>query len=338
MIDDPFAGVPLDASCALSVVIPAQNEADHVVATLAALVDQRDATGAPLAPASFDVLVFANNCSDATADVVRAFAAAHPAHAIHVAEASFPPTVAHIGTARRTAMSAAAARFERAGREGILAATDADTVVAPRWIDATLDEMRHADAVLGRILVDRGHEASLPEHTRRMLREENTYQFHVAHLESAIDPAFYGAWPRHWQRSGPSFAVRVSAYERAGGVPPVRVLEDIALYRALVRCGTRMRHSLRVRVTTSARVVPRADGGFGTRVAEWNATGASGAPLLVERPDLTLARVLRRDDRVATDPRDLVPVAEATAALRQMIGSGAIAARATRKSVASMAG
>jgi hypothetical protein len=51
----------------------------------------------------------------------------------------------------------------------------------------------------------------------------------------------------------------------------VRALEDIALYDALERNGARIRHSLRVRVTTSARFGSRAPGGFGSRICEWSA-------------------------------------------------------------------
>jgi hypothetical protein len=333
--NEPFADVPLDRRCAVSVVIPAHDEAGHIARTLAALVGQRACDSSPLAPASYEVLVYANNCSDATADVVRAFAARHPGHAIHVAEAWLPANVAHIGTARHTAMRAAAARYRAAGRDGVLAATDADTIPAPGWLAWTLREMRTADVVLGRILVDRAEWAALPAHTRRMLRDEEMHLFVVAQLESLLDPERYGPWPRHWQRSGPSFAVSVAAHDRAGGVPLVRVLEDVAFYDALVRSGARIRHSLRVRVSTSARLDSRAPGGFGSRVAAWNQSGAGGALLLVEDPAVTLARLVQPGEPLACDR---VPVAEAIATLRQLIAAGPVALRATRSNVASIAG
>jgi len=336
---DPFAGVPPPTpACRATVVIPAHNEAQHIVRTLQALARQRDVDGSPLAPDTFDVLVYANNCSDATAELVRGFAARHPAYAVSVAEGCLPANVAHVGTARRAAMDAASRRFAAAGTaDAILAGTDADTVAAPMWLAWTLREMRSADAVMGRILVDPLEWWSLPEHTRRMLSEENTYQFTIAQLQSHLSPRPHDPWPRHWQRSGPSFAVRVSAYEHAGGVPPVRVLEDIALYDALARDGARIRHSLRVRVFTSARLQSRAPGGFGTRIGEWNALPQACMPLLVEDPGVTLRR-LRGDDVAASERRPCIPVADATAILRQMIGRGGTAARATRSSVASIAG
>ncbi|RYE83704.1 MAG: hypothetical protein EOO75_18995 [Myxococcales bacterium] len=52
----------------LIVVIPARDEAAGLADALAALADQRDAHGAPLEPGRHEVLVLANNCSDATAE------------------------------------------------------------------------------------------------------------------------------------------------------------------------------------------------------------------------------------------------------------------------------
>jgi cellulose synthase/poly-beta-1,6-N-acetylglucosamine synthase-like glycosyltransferase len=334
---DPFAAIPPPrAACRATVVIPAHDEAGHIARTLKGLAGQRRRDGTPYPPEAFDVLVYANNCTDGTADIARAIATCFPQHAIHVAEEWLPPNVAHVGTARRTAMNFAATRFAEAGIvDGVLAATDADTIPTPAWLDWTMHEMQRADAVMGRILVDPREYAALPTSTRRRLEEENAYHFAVAQLTSLVAAPPHDPWPRHWQRSGPSFAVRADIYEAAGGVPPVRVLEDIALYDALVAIGARIRHSLHVRVHTSARVHSRAAGGFGTRIAEWSRLGdPAAAPLLVEHPLTTIARICgeRADARLP-----LVPTAEATAVLRDYIACGSVA-RATRSSVASMAG
>jgi glycosyltransferase involved in cell wall biosynthesis len=337
---DPFSNVPPPRNaCRLTVVIPARDEAARAGRTLDALAVQRDLDGSPLAPDSFDVLVYANNCVDATADVVRAAARRHPGHAFYVAEESLPRNVAHIGTARRAAMNAAWARFAAAGiGGGILAATDADTVPAPDWLAWTLREMQRADAVMGRILVDPHEWRKLPATIRTMLTDENAYHFAVAQLATQLNPQPYDPWPRHWQRSGPSFAVRLEAYDRAGGVPPVRTLEDIALYDALVRTGARIRHSLRVRVTTSARLQSRAAGGFGARIKAWSDHAGFHQPLLVEDPQTTLARLLGKPVGSPEEQPACVPTAEATATLRQWIARGVSDERATRNSVASIAG
>jgi len=336
----PFAGIPAPSpGCRATVVIPARDEASRIERTLEALAAQCDFDGSPLAADRFDVLVYANNCSDATACVARSVARRHPDRAIHVAEEWLPPNVAHIGTARRAAMNAARARFAAAGiMQAVLAATDADTVASPVWLVWTLREMERADAVMGRILVDPLEWLALPLSIRAMLSEENAYHFAIAQLATRLDPKAYDPWPRHWQRSGPSFAVRLAAYDAAGGVPPVRALEDIALYEALRLTGARIRHSLRVRVTTSARLHARAPGGFGSRLDVWNMLGDAYRPLLVEDPDLTVARL--SGERVGpAESQPLVMTAiEATAVLRQLIARGVSDERATRSSVASIAG
>ena len=180
---DPFAAVPAPhAACRVTVVIPARDEAALIGRTLDALAGQRDIDGSRFAPAAYDVLVYANNCFDETAAAVRAAARRHPEHAIYVAEESLPPNVAHIGTARRTAMNAAAARFAAAGiTEAVLAATDADTVASPTWLAWTLREMERVDVVTGRIRVDPADWRALPETTRNMLIEEDRYHLTIAH-------------------------------------------------------------------------------------------------------------------------------------------------------------
>jgi hypothetical protein len=337
---DPFAAVPAPhPACRATVVIPARDEAELIGRTIDALCDQRDVDGLRLAPATFDVLVYANNCSDATSAAVRSAALRHPGYAVHVAEECLPPNVAHIGTARRAAMNAASARFTAAGiGDGVLVATDADSIPAPTWLVWTLREMVHADVVTGRIVVDPGEWCTLPLATRAMLLEEDAYHFAIAQLATQLDPKPHDPWPRHWQRSGPSLAVRLSAYDAVGGVPPVRMLEDIALYDALERHGARIRHSLRVRVWTSARLQSRAAGGFGARIRAWHELGDACRPLLVEDPEITLARL--RGEAVGSPDEHpaCVPAAAATLLLRQVIARGVSEARAARSNVASIAG
>ncbi len=189
-------------------------------------------------------------------------------------------------------MDAAARRFERAGRcEALIASTDADTQAAPDWIAWTLEEARAADAVAGRIVLAADERGRLAAAARALYLRETAYRHVVAELEAARDPLPADPSPRHGQHFGASFALSVRAYRAAGGVPPLPALEDAALYEALLRVDARVRHSPRVRVTTSSRLEARAAGGFATFLSDLDALGRRGAPWLVDDPRATLARI-----------------------------------------------
>jgi len=58
---------PPTATCAACIVVPARDEADTIERTLVALATQRTVDGHPLDPASFEIILLANNCPDETA-------------------------------------------------------------------------------------------------------------------------------------------------------------------------------------------------------------------------------------------------------------------------------
>ena len=58
---------PPHPSLELSVVMPVRDEARRLPAALRALASQRDADGTPFDPRRFEIIVLANNCSDAEA-------------------------------------------------------------------------------------------------------------------------------------------------------------------------------------------------------------------------------------------------------------------------------
>lgn len=291
-----FANVPaLGPGCRLTVVIPARDEASHITRTLAALARQRATDGGPLDARIFDILVFANSCSDATAKTVRAFAACHEDVTIHVVEAELPRDAAHIGTARKLVMDAAATRFIASGSaRGIIASTDADTLADDTWIAWTLREAERVDAVAGSIKLDAEERSQFAPALQALYRDDAAYQQTIAELEAIYDPLPHDPLPRHAHHFGASFAVTADAYVRAGGIPPLPYLEDLALYRSLVRIDVHVRHSPHVRVTTSARRGARVAGGFATYLGDLDAYTRRGETLRVENPDRTLARIRAR--------------------------------------------
>ncbi len=262
---------PRAPACRLSVTVPAKDEAAYITATLEALYAQVDDTGQPLDRTIYEVILLANNCTDATAEVARAFGHDHPDFRLHVVERQLASEVAHVGTARRLMMEAAAARLPT---EGIICTTDADTLVDRHWVCATLRAFdRGALAVGGRIIVPRGGRTGY----RKIYLQDVTYRMLQARLESMIDPCPDDPWPRHFQQYGPSMAVRVDAYRKCGGMPALRAIEDVALGWALERVDIHFVHDPAVKVYTSDRSSDRVQGqAFSHALEEWTKMDAEG--------------------------------------------------------------
>jgi glycosyltransferase involved in cell wall biosynthesis len=284
-----FAAIPpVRPGCIVSVAIPARDEGSFIVPTLEAFARQRARDGAPLDPGAFEVIVFANDCADDTARRVRAFATSRPHLAVYVAESTLPPHERHVGFARRAGMNVAATRVRRAGPNGIVATTDADTLVSPDWIARTIEELRAVEAVGGRV-VPAVWAACEGADGERAYALEHRYRYAVVRLETLLDPSDFDPWPRHGNHQGASFALRTRTYGRVGGTPALPVLEDLALYRALLRADVTFRHSLNVRVLTSGRRTSRVEGGYASQLYAIDAHVAGRATYLVEHPSETLA-------------------------------------------------
>ncbi len=287
----PLVAAPPAPECELCVTIPAYNEEADIARTLGALTAQTDLSGQPLDPARYEVLVLANNCTDRTGEIVREFAARHPALRLHLIEIALAKPHAHVGAARRLVMDEACRRLESLGKpRGVIAATDADTRVRPRWVAANLAEIAAgADAVGGRILAGVEEIAALAPGTRRYYRLDTQYRTLRAAYETILDPDPANPWPRHHHCFGASLAVTVKTYRRAGGLPVRPCLEDMAFIDALERLEARVRQSPAVNVLTSLRVAGRVDVGLSGTLSKWTRAAAEGEPLLLESPD-TLAR------------------------------------------------
>ena len=223
-----MVGVPPRPECELCVTIPVYNEEADIALTLAALANQTDLDGMPLDLGRYEILVLANNCTDRTGEIVRAFAERHRSLRLHLIDILLDEPDAHVGAARRLVMDEACRRLECLGRKrGVIATTDGDTRVRPTWVAANLAEIeRGADAVGGRILASPEQVAKLEPGTRMYYRLDGVYRTLRAAYETILNPHPANLWPRHHHCFGASLAVTVETYRAAGGLPVVRCLED----------------------------------------------------------------------------------------------------------------
>jgi GT2 family glycosyltransferase len=233
------------------VAIPALNEAERIGACLTALARQRDT---PLP----EVVVLLNNCTDESEAVVRQFALTAPMR-VHAVDRSLPAPRAFAATARRLVMAHAA---RLAGPDGVLLTTDADAVAPPDWLAANLRAIEGVDAVAGRAVIDPLEACAVPQELHEADARECAYAALLDQIAALLDPDLADPWPRHDEENGATLAVRVAAWQRAGGIPAVPLGEDRAFVAALRRVDARIRHAPEVWVTVSGRLEGRARGGM----------------------------------------------------------------------------
>src|ERR687898_3539564 len=112
------------------VVVPARDEEALIGSCIEALAAQERA-----AHHEYEVLLVLDRCADETEECAREIGGVHPSLKLHFL---YGPGEGS-GPARRVGMDAACARLLRVGRpQGLIACTDADTLVAPDWLAAQL--------------------------------------------------------------------------------------------------------------------------------------------------------------------------------------------------------
>jgi hypothetical protein len=171
-----------------------------------------------------------------------------------------PPDCANAGHARHLAMTLGA---DMAGREGVLLTTDADAVVPPDWISRNLAGLRQgAELVCGRAVIGPQDLALIPAHLQTDDALERRLIGLLDEMAWLIDPDPHDPPPRHTEASGASLALRVTSFDRVGGIPPVASGEDRAFAAALWQADGRVRHDPAIVVTVSGRLQGRADRGM----------------------------------------------------------------------------
>lgn len=219
----------------VGVVVPARDEEVALPACLAALEVAVDTVRAARPGVGTTVVVVLDRCLDASAAVV----AARPAVTAVVSQAGRVGAARAQGARRVLADSSALGL----GPDQVwLASTDADSTVPADWLlTQVLLHEQGADAVVGTITV-----ADWTEHP-------------VSVRDSWLRG--YSAVAGHGHVHGANLGVTGAAYLAVGGFPNLTEHEDVALVTALSQRHAVARTASSP-VTTSARRVNRADGGF----------------------------------------------------------------------------
>lgn len=276
----------IDAGPTAIVAIPVCNERLRIGACLKALAEQ-----VGLGPGRLGIVLFLNNCTDGTADLVRSIDMPWPMRMI---ERNDP--AASAGWARRIAMDAASDWLAESGyAEAVLLTTDADSRVAPDWVALNLAAIADgADAVAGRISLDRDEALLLPARLHARGRLEAEYEMLLMEICARLDPEPGNPWPCHWSKSGATLAARWSVYRQVGGVPDMPQGEDRAFIDAVRARDLIVRHAPEIEVVTSGRLDGRASGGVADTMKLRCDVPDSPCDERLERLERAVARVLRR--------------------------------------------
>jgi glycosyltransferase involved in cell wall biosynthesis len=306
------------------VVVPAHDEEARIGRCLDALVAQVE-----VRPQEYEVIVVLDACEDGTADVVdeaRRRASAGRSSLVRNTSPDDERTVGGpaihavlgpgqgAGPARATGMDVGCARLESLGRDGgLLASTDADSVVAPDWIARQLEAVAAgAEAIGGEVTLDPTEAAALPP---AILADRDAQLAARTREATARGPA------EHPHFSGASLGVTAAAYRRAGGMAWMAALEDQELEDRLVAAGVIIHRLRPVSVVTAARTEGRAERGLARdlELARWLAerrySGADFSPArLMEAKTTTVAAILPTRECAAT----IGPILSALAPLREL--------------------
>jgi glucosyl-3-phosphoglycerate synthase len=289
------------------VVVPARDEAVRIASCLLALAHQHR-----VAPDTYEVIVVLDGCRDRTADAVREVVARESALRVRTVELASSQGV---GRARRHGMDLACQRLLALGRgDGLIASTDADSVVADDWLACQLALARRGARAIG------GHIELHPEEAsklavRALLERERRGS---ERMQAVLLATSQETVAEHHQFSGASLALTADTYRRCGGLPIRAALEDEALEHELQTRGVPIHRSRSVRVRTSARTDGRAPRGLARDLArsDWHARRSYSAaefPLrrLLEEKRSSIALVLPAREVAAT----IGPIAERAAHL-----------------------
>lgn len=203
--------------CAVSVVIPARNEARDLGATIESLLDQQDV--------DLEVLIVDDHSVDATAEIARRYAATdarvrvQPAPALRAGWCGKPHAQAH-GAAHAA--------------HGLLLFADADVRFAPSAVASAVAELESRDVDLVTLLPATDLRSFWERAVQPIMAATILYGVSFAKVNDPSDPQSVGV--------GAFILVRRSSYDAAGGHSAIRdrIVDDYALAQTVKRAGGRL--------------------------------------------------------------------------------------------------
>ncbi len=247
-------GIKSENLAKISVAIPARNEEKVILPCLNALIGQKD-----IDLTTIKVVFMLNNCTDGTLDALQSLNAQMPFQVV-IGQVTLPNGYQNAGWARKLAMDCAHALTRP---DGYILSSDADSVADKDWIACKQAEFeKGVDAVAGFVTADWDELKKMPEDVLKLGALEWDYQGLSAEVEAKADHQPHDPWKRHNQNCGASMGISAELYQEIGGLPPLPVGEDRAMFDAVRDRDGKIRHSLSAHVTASARMVGRASGGM----------------------------------------------------------------------------
>ncbi|WP_314914530.1 glycosyltransferase [Pseudomonas helleri] len=208
----------------IGILIPAHNEEAFLARCLEAALTA--ARHPQLHGETVRVIVVLDSCSDRTAEVA----------------ARFDVSILHIQAQNVGAARGLGAQWLLDQGARWISCTDADSLVAEDWLVAQL--ALKADAVCGTVRVD-------------------DWGSQIDEATQALYLAAYQSCEGHRHIHGANLGFSARVYQLAGGFLPLKCHEDVQLVKQLQACGASIAWSHRPKVSTSARLDSRAEGGFG---------------------------------------------------------------------------
>jgi hypothetical protein len=201
----------------VSVLLPVRDEAERVASCLASVLAQQGL-------ADLEVLVLSDGSTDGTAALARAAAGDDPRVRVIESDGSLPP--GWLGKPW------ACERLARLARGAVLVFVDADVLLEPAAVAATVALLREADLDLVSPYPRQVCGSTAERLVQPLLQWSFLTTVPLAAAERRPRPSTAVA-------NGQLLAVDAEAYRAAGGHAAVRgeVLDDVALLRAVIRSG-----------------------------------------------------------------------------------------------------